>query len=119
MKSSHSTVFVLSALLAPSLGAETPYPDPCSITEVREFLSVGPGRAHDDAPEAIDQFGRLVGIWDAQLEFRTQDGNWIPGEPALWVWKFALGGFATQDLWVHSEDHLPAYLGERTSANRG
>ena len=32
--------------------------------------------------------------------------------PALWVWKYSLGGFAVQDLWYQPEDGLPVYLAD-------
>ena len=93
--------------------APDPYPDPLAIPGVARFLAADePGRDAPPrtAPPEVDQFGRLVGIWDARQEIRRQDGTWMPGAPALWIWKYALGGFATQDLWLQTEEHLPPYL---------
>jgi hypothetical protein len=41
---------------------------------------------------------------------RSRDGSWVASEPALWAWKYALDGFATQDLWLNTQDRLPDYL---------
>ena len=91
--------------------AEDVYPDPEAIPQVRSFLGEsGFGSLHPAAPSEGEQFGRLVGIWEASQKIRTQDGRWVDGAPALWTWKYALDGFATQDLWLHTEDHLPSYL---------
>lgn len=82
-----------------------------SMPEVRSFLGDQRlGKPHPEAPAQLAQFGRLVGIWAAETEMRAQDGTWVRSEPAVWIWKYTLGGFATQDLWIHPEDHLPAYL---------
>ena len=87
------------------------YPDPESIPEVAAFLGAGDfGAAHPKASSEIEGFGRLVGIWEAEQEIRKRDGSWVEGAPALWVWKYVLGGFATQDLWLHTREHLPVYL---------
>lgn len=112
MKPIRSIAACLSVLsLAPLTAEEAAYPDPQVIPEVRAFLSAGGlGVTHSEAPEELAQFGRLVGIWEATQEFRAQDGSWVPGAPALWIWKYTLGGFATQDLWLHTADHLPSYL---------
>jgi hypothetical protein len=108
------SLVTILALLAttPAALAPEPYPDPASLPEVERFLGPGGfGKAHPDAPPEIAQFGRLVGIWRAEQEVRTKDGGWAEGEPAVWTWKYVLDGFAIQDLWLHTEEHLPAYLG--------
>lgn len=89
-----------------------PYPEPRSLPEVIAFLGEGFGNRHPDAPAELEQFGRLVGIWHAEQEIATRSGEWVRGTPALWIWRWVLGGFAIQDLWLHTEDQLPAYLGE-------
>jgi hypothetical protein len=112
MRTAATIVFALSlGALSPLRAEDGPYSDPLTIPEVRNFLAAGGlGSAHAQAPEELAQFGRLVGIWDAQQEVRAADGSWVPGAPALWVWKYTLGGFATQDLWLHTTENLPSYL---------
>ena len=89
------------------------YPDPWQIPEVASFLgSDGVGEHHPDAPGELAHFGRLVGIWEAEQEVMTQSGTWASGAPALWIWQYVLGGFAIQDLWLHTADQLPDYLGD-------
>ncbi|MBT8335641.1 MAG: hypothetical protein KJO11_03490 [Gemmatimonadetes bacterium] len=92
--------------------AQTPFGDPMAILAVRDFLPLdGFGERHPDAPAELDQFGQLAGIWTGQQEMRTQDGGWMEVGPALWAWRYALGGFAVRDLWFQAADQLPAYLG--------
>lgn len=101
-----------SALAATGLGAqEDSYANPGQIPEVRDFLgSRGFGVEHSDAPAELMDFGRLVGIWDARQEILGSDGAWHEGAPALWIWRFGLGGFVVRDLWLHTVEHLPDYL---------
>lgn len=109
-----TTTYLVTLLIAASspLGAMTPDAEPTEIPQVRRFLGdQGFGEAHAEAPEQLHQFGRLIGIWDATQQVRTQDGSWVDGAPALWIWKYTLDGFATQDLWLHTEENLPSYLG--------
>lgn len=100
------------------LPARTPpvreiFGDPMEISAVREFLGDGGfGERSPRAPEALSAFGRLAGIWIATQEVRKRDGGWVEGEPSLWIWKYALGGFAVRDLWYQARDRLPDYLGE-------
>lgn len=116
LSSLHFSALHFSALPSGAAAAETtapdpvPYPEPQALTEVRDFLAAGWGRAHPQAPAGLAHFARLVGTWDARPEIRAQDGTWHDDAPALWLWKFTLGGFAIQDLWLHGEQHLPAYL---------
>jgi hypothetical protein len=82
------------------------------ILAIREFLADGGfGQRHPAAPEELEQFGRLAGIWEATQEMRRQDGSWAVVGPALWTWRYTLGGFAVQDLWYQAEEELPSYLG--------
>ena len=106
--------WVFTLLIVVPLAArseEAAYPDHREIPQVQAFLGDGDlGVPHEAAPPELAQFGRLVGIWEARLKMRGQNGAWVEGAPALWIWKYALDGFATQDLWIHTADHLPAYL---------
>ncbi len=87
--------------------------DPFEIPVIKRFLAdTGFGAMSPRAPSRIDEFGRLAGIWMAEQEVLQEDGTWVEGEPALWVWKYTLGGFAVQDLWFQSRDRLPDYLGD-------
>ena len=95
----------------PAHGGELKVENVISMPEVRGFLGAERlGKAHPEAPAELAQFGRLVGIWKTETEMRAQDGSWVRTEPAVWVWKYTLGGFATQDLWIQPKDHLPGYL---------
>ena len=82
-----------------------------ALDEVRSFLGQQALKeANPRAPAQTREFGRLVGVWEVDLEMRGQDGRWHPGGQAVWIWKHALGGFAIQDLFIHPKDHLPVYL---------
>lgn len=110
---------MLAALMVahPAAGQSLSLPDffrePMEIAEVRRFMADGGfGEPAPGAPEVAAGFGRLTGMWLATQEVLQQDGTWVQGEPALWTWKYALGGFAVQDLWLQHRDHVPEYLGE-------
>ena len=91
--------WVLTLLIVVPLAArseEAAYPDHREIPQVQAFLGDGDlGVPHEAAPPELAQFGRLVGIWEARLKMRGQNGAWVEGAPALWIWKYALDGFAT------------------------
>lgn len=79
---------------------------------VRNFIGPGGlGAQHPDAPPETSQFGQLVGIWRADQEILTRNGEWAAQPSAIWIWKYILGGYATQDLWYQNKANLPAYLG--------
>lgn len=84
--------------------------DPTEIQVITDFLGTGFGALDPQAPRETEAFGRLVGIWRAEQELRRQDGSWVVSAPAYWVWKYAPGGFAVQDLWYQSANALPVYL---------
>lgn len=86
--------------------------DPMAYPPVRAFLTGGPGEIHPDAPPETAQFGRLAGIWDTRQELLMSTGEWVDAPPGLWAWKYALGGFAIQDLWFQAADRLPSYMTE-------
>ena len=65
---------------------------------------------HDEAPAELEQFGRLVGLWNVEQEMRRMDGEWMAGSPGVWVWKYTIDGFAVNDLWYQSGDNLPVYM---------
>ena len=96
-----------------STSAQTPFGDPMAIPAIRDFLPAdGFGERHPDAPAELEQWGQLAGIWVGEQEMRRQDGSWASVGPSLWAWRYALGGFAVQDLWFQAADQLPAYLGD-------
>lgn len=79
--------------------------------EIASFLGTDRfGSPHPQAPAEMSAFGRLVGLWSAEVEVRKQDGAWARDGSALWAWQYVLDGFATQDLWLHPVDGLPSYL---------
>ena len=92
----------LVVLLSPSLATAS---DP-----IETFIGAGLGERHEKAPAEIEQFGQLVGVWDVEPEMRAQTGAWMPSKPGVWVWKYAIDGFAVQDLWYQSKDNLPMYM---------
>lgn len=114
------TVFagVAGGIPAASLAAQGPpveelFGDPMEIPAIRGFLVDGGfGEPSPEAPAALDAFGRLAGIWLATQEVLKRDGTWVEGEPSLWIWTYALGGYAVRDLWYQARDRLPDYLGD-------
>ncbi len=102
----------LSGAATPA-AAQTPFGDPMEIPVIRDFLPAsGLGERHPDAPVELEQFGQLAGIWIGEQEMRRPDGSWMVAGPSLWVWRYALGGFAVRDLWFQAADQLPVYLGD-------
>jgi len=103
---------LVGALFGVPLVAQSPLGDPLEIRSIRDFLPAeGFGAPAPDAPPELRQFGQLAGIWLAEQEIRRRDGTWVTAGPALWVWRYALDGFAVQDLWFQAADQLPEYLG--------
>lgn len=103
---------VLASFAAGSAQGQSFQQDPLQVPVLREFVGSGFGRLADSAPELTRQFGRLVGVWHAEEEVRRRDGSWMQAPSATWVWKYAPGGFAVQDLWYQGKDNLPVYLGD-------
>lgn len=96
---------------AAAAGPTTQLPDdPTEIEVIRDFLGTGLGALDPHAPPETEAFGRLAGIWRTEQELRRQDGSWVASAPGYWVWKYAPGGFAVQDLWYQSANALPVYL---------
>ncbi len=112
MRSRTLRLVLVAILMTPWLAsAGGLYPDGKATPEIAAFLgSDGFGSPHPQAPPETQAFGRLVGLWDAEVEARAQDGSWSKDGSALWAWQYVLGGFATQDLWFHSTEGLPSYL---------
>jgi len=104
-------LFLLPLFAAGPLAAENEA-DPREIPAIRRFLGTGLGSPHAEAPAELRQFGRLVGIWSVEQELRRQDGEWVAGAPGIWVWKYALDGFAVTDLWFQPADGLPVYMAD-------
>lgn len=71
----------------------------------------GFGARDENAPDEIQQFGRLVGVWRVEQEIRMRDGSWRKEPAGVWVWKYAVGGFGVQDLWYQNAERLPSYIG--------
>ena len=108
MHARRSTILLVAVILcsttilsATSARADGPYPKGAATPEIAAFLGAdGFGSPHAGVAAEAAGFGRLVGLWDAALEIRAQDGSWVEGAPALWAWQYVLDGFATQDLVV-------------------
>jgi len=108
MKLSILGTMVLATLLANN---GTPrQKDPTEIEAIASFLAGGLGERHAEAPGETDQFGQLVGLWKARQEMSAGDGNWNVIGGGYWAWKYALDGFAVQDLWYQGSNALPPYL---------
>lgn len=105
--SKYSILMILAPIVALASQGSA---DPASVPAIKAFLSDGFGARHRDAPAQIDQFGRLVGLWNAEIEIARQSGGWAQSAPGIWAWKFAIGGFAVSDLWFQGADRLPTYM---------
>ena len=106
------TALALRILLGPG-PAQAGEPSSCATpAPVQQFLAEGPGTPHAEAPEELQQFGRLVGLWTVETEMATRDGGWVAGAPGIWAWKYTLDGFAVTDLWFQPQDRLPAYMAQ-------
>jgi hypothetical protein len=110
MKAS-SLAAVPFALAAIGLGPAAEAVRPVDPPALSAFLSAGLGTQHERAPAQTRQFGRLVGVWDVEMEIRRRDGSWDGAWPGVWAWKYSIDGFAVQDLFCQSADRLPPYLG--------
>ena len=65
-----------------------------------ELASDGP---HPDAPEAIMEYGQLVGNWLCTSSGPQPDGTWKQAEGVnTWTWYYVLDGHAIQDVWKPS-----------------
>ena len=64
------------------------------------LVSDGP---HPDAPEALMEYGQLVGNWQCKSHGLQPDGSWKEAEGVnTWTWYFVLDGHAVQDVWQPS-----------------
>jgi hypothetical protein len=77
---------------------------------IETFTAGGFGQMHAKAPAELEQFGQLVGVWDVEAELRGHGGAWSKSAPGVWAWKYAIDGFAVQDLWYQNAEELPAYM---------
>jgi len=67
------------------------------------YKAFNPGKLNPDAPPETEQFGQLVGVWDATLTVRNRDGTWSENKiKAEWRWYYILDGHAIQDDWIVS-----------------
>ncbi len=104
-----SLAIVAMSLFGVSWGQERPA-DPETIPAIKAFLGDGFGVLHEQAPDELQQFGRLVGLWRVEAEMARQGGGWVKSQPGIWVWKYTIDGFAVTDLWYQGADRLPAYM---------
>lgn len=68
-----------------------------------------PGKLNPDAPKETEQFGQLVGSWEAKQTIRNKDGSWLEKTTKTeWCWYYILDGHAIQDDWysADSTNHL-------------
>ncbi len=55
---------------------------------------------HPDAPEALMEYGQLVGNWQCKSLSPQPDGSWKQAEGVnTWTWYYVLDGRAIQDVW--------------------
>jgi len=104
----------LAALLLALAPAGVPAPGglirPDDPPALAAFLASGLGALDARAPAQTGEFGRLVGVWDVEQEIRKRDGSWAGTWPGVWAWKFAIDGYAVQDLFCQSGASLPPYM---------
>ena len=84
--------------------------DPAAIPAIQRFLGDGVGARHEKAPPETEQFGRLAGLWTVETEMAGMTGELVKSAPGIWAWKYALDGFAVQDVFYHGADSLPPYM---------
>lgn len=65
-----------------------------------ELVTEGP---HPDAPEALMEYGQLVGNWQCKSLGLQPDGSWKEAKGVnTWTWYYVLDGHAIQDVWKPS-----------------
>lgn len=78
---------------------------------IQDFLnqdSLPFGKAAENAPPEISQFGQLAGIWKCSEQTRdVTTGKFTEVGKSFWVWKFILNGFGMQDLWFQPVETYP------------
>ena len=63
------------------------------------------GRRNPDAPQELEQFGRLSGPWDCAIFNLQQEGGWQKrAGGARWTFNYALDGNAVTDIWEPEPD---------------
>lgn len=113
---------VLTLLLAlPLVAADAAPPDTTALPQaVLAFLYDEPrpfGQVHADAPPETEQFGQLVGVWETVTHAYANE-RWYSGWPAIWAFKYEIGGFGVQDLWYQSEENLSPPIAEMGRASQ-
>jgi len=76
------------------------------------LLAEGP---NPDAPDAVRQYGQLMGDWTCASSSLQADGTWLeaPGR-ATWSWYYVLEGYAVQDVWRPGDPAQPVGTNLRT-----
>ena len=111
MKSILATMCAATLYIGAACAADDKPPKEDFDAAVAQLVGeTGFGARHPDAPAEIEQFGRLVGVWSVEQELRKRDLSWLKQTTGVWVWKYAVGGFALQDLWYQNEKRLPSYM---------
>lgn len=54
---------------------------------------------HANAPEAVEQFGQLAGLWLVENVSMNRQGVWSAPDTAYWAFKYILDGYGVQDLY--------------------
>jgi hypothetical protein len=71
------------------------------------------GSRNPNAPQELEQFGRLGGPWDCSIYNLGQGGLWHKrAGGARWTFNYALDGNAVTDIWVPDpDDEYPGSVG--------
>lgn len=79
---------------------------------IAPLLAEGP---NPEAPEAVRQYGQLMGHWQCQGSSVQPDGSWQDSPaPATWSWYYVLDGYAVQDVWKPGNPQAPMGTNLRT-----
>ena len=91
--------FLVALLGACATVKVQPEPEP-EAEPVAEYGSRNP-----NAPQELEQFGRLGGPWDCVIYNLQQDGGWQKrAGGARWTFNYALDGNAVTDIWEPEPD---------------
>lgn len=107
------TIFLLTMLLLLAVSVSAQQVMKEDLPEaVREFIydneELPFGAPAEDAHEQVKAMENMLGVWECTIHVNYQ-GKELSGWPAIWSFKYVLGGFAIEDLWYQKqEDFSPA-----------
>ena len=77
--------------------------------QVKEFIGKSKrsfGKLNSKAPPETNQFGQLVGIWEA-VDTALIKGKWKCCWRGVWAFKYTVDGFGIQDYYVQKKEDFP------------